>query len=352
MNAYTKETLMNAREKLTLHFDLSHCPQDVEFTLLAGDGKNYALIAYRDAPGMMARHREQNKALALIPPHKLHHITHFVEDAELYATGVSIRRVVFPSLDDHPLPEIAMAFIHVGLRHVKQYVRQNPAGAGKATHPMALAHYGVDPEAVDPNELDEIRLLATMIKPPGVTAQTLVCSHPEIGSVNPAVTLRVLETYANPHVSVNFSDLVQFIQNNGAGTDNQWYNKSWVQWSKNPNGDLDQGMEPVTPNPDIAFKGGGQANWPINPATNMPGLATYELTDEFDPPTKTGSRTDTVSAHATAAVHEILRKTKNDQQLNGQLWNTQQGKTQKVQPHGTAAPPRSTMAVSPAHTPA
>lgn len=328
---------MNEREKVTMHFDLSHCPQHVEFTLLAGDGKQYVLTAYKDAPDKMQAHQAQNKALALIPPDKLHHITHFVEDAELYATGVSIRRVVFPSLDDHPLPEIAMAFIHVGSRHVKQYIRQNPAGAGKATHPMALAHYGVSPEAVHPDEADAIRLHAADIKPPGVTAQTLVCSHPEIGSVNPAVTQHVLETYANSHVSVSFSDLVQFIQNNGAGTDNQWYNKSWVQWSKNPNGDLDQGMEPVAPDPDIVYKDRGKAAWPLNPDTGQPGIPTYELTDEFDPPAKTGSQTETVSAHATAAVHEILRKTKDDQQLNGHLWNTQQGKTQKVSPEATPA---------------
>lgn len=73
---------MRVKQKIMLHFDLTNCPQDVQLTLDAGDGKHFTLTAYSDAPEKLDQHRQQNKALRLISTDQLHCITQFVEDAE------------------------------------------------------------------------------------------------------------------------------------------------------------------------------------------------------------------------------------------------------------------------------
>ena len=154
-----------------------------------------------------------------------------------------------------------------------------------------------------------------------MTAQDLVRSHPEIGTVNGVVAKYVLDTYVSEGIA--FSELVQYLQQYPAGTDNQWYNKSWSMWA--PNGGP---TVPAAVNTDLTFKGGGAPKWPTPPGASKPGIPTYVLTDEYDPPVKSKQGPGVVGA-AGPVVKEVLQRTKDDDTLNGLLWSKQNGTTEK-----------------------
>jgi len=96
-------------EKVTLHFDLSHCPPDQEFSVGALGLKRRLA---RHTPETLSRFRETNKALALLSAENQSRVTHFVEDVELPAE-VGIHLVTYPNQDPDRIPELALAFIHI-----------------------------------------------------------------------------------------------------------------------------------------------------------------------------------------------------------------------------------------------
>jgi hypothetical protein len=310
---------MRKKERVTLHFDLSHCPKGVEFILQAGDGKHYALTSYQDAPGKLEAHRRQNKALSLIAPDRLHQITHFVEDAELHADAISLRSVVYPSVDDHPLPELALVFIHIPTEHRRRAIREMLAKGTDIPHHANLARYGVSSEAVNAEELEEVRLAADHIKPPCETAKTIVFHHPEIGTVNPVIAQIVFDRHVRD--TNDFLALVQYIENNGPETDNCWYQKTYSTWINPETGE----EEPIEANDELKGKDEKKIQWPKKDGKSV--IPLYDLTDEY-----TLGRSDKgVIGAATPAVHQVLRDTKNDEALNGLLWTKQTGTTQKTQ---------------------
>ncbi len=78
--------------------------------MLHGVAGGTRLARYADAPSKLEEHHAANPALAVIPDSRLANLTHYVEDVHLPTRGVYRHQVVFPSLDDHPLPELAMVF--------------------------------------------------------------------------------------------------------------------------------------------------------------------------------------------------------------------------------------------------
>ena len=319
---------MKKSETATLHFDLSHCPQGVAFTLQAGGGKRYRLTAYQNAPGKMDEHRKLNKALAVIPRSQLHRLTHFVEDLEMDADAVSVRRVVYPSIDEHPLPEIAVVFVNIPTKHRKRAIRRNATSLDNNFHPITLAHFGVAANAVNSEEMDEICVDADKIKSPLETAKSIVFHHPEIGSVNPIVARTVLDHHVK-HTQ-DFQDLVEYIENHTPDSQQPWYQKTWATWI-NPDTDKE---EPIPAKEDLKFRDGKKAKWPTNPDTGKPSLPLYDLTDEFNTP----KRETGVLGAAQKVVYQVLKETKNDETLNGQLWTKQHGTTQKIQTNVESIP--------------
>jgi hypothetical protein len=307
----------------TLHFDLSAHSSEHEYRLLCGVPGGVALRRYADEPSKLDEHRSTNAALALVQEDQLTQITHFVEEAPLLERGVAMHRVVFPSLDDHPLPEIAMAFIHVGGQDVEAALHRMPGYRDRGRHHLALASYGVDREATFEN-YHAVYLAATAVKPPHVTAQSIVMQHPEIGTVNGMVAQYVLDTYVSEGIS--FQDLVSYLQENGPNSGTCWYNKSWVQWSQNADGTGP--LVPTEANTELVYKNGEKiTTWHTPPGSDAPGLATYDLTDEYDPPAGNGAGLGVVGA-ATAVVSDVLRATKDDSSLRGLLWTSQTGTTE------------------------
>ncbi len=325
---------MTATAPSTLHFDLSGFSAEHEFALLCGVPGGIVLRRYADEPAKLDEHRSTNSALGLMAEDRLAAITHFVEEAPLLVKGVAMHRVVFPSLDDHPLPEIACAFMHVGHHDVETALHRMPGYQERRQHHLSLSSYGVEAEATLA-DYEAVHRAAAAVKPPHVTAQAIVLQHPEIGTVNGMVAQYVLDTYVSRGIA--FSDLVRYLQVNGPGTASQWYNKSWVRWAQN-----DDGTGPLVPaeaNTELAYKDGTKApDWPTPPGSDVPGLPTYDLTDEYEPPVGTGRGTGVIGA-AGGVVSEVLRATKDDAALNGLLWNVQLGTTERGAGSATASPP-------------
>ena len=94
----------------TVHFDLSHAPQDVVHTLFVA-GKKYVLT--RHTPETRAAHAAANPLLAAVPPTLQHHISHFAEGVEL-PNNVALMFVQHPSQDPNsPLPSLSLMALHI-----------------------------------------------------------------------------------------------------------------------------------------------------------------------------------------------------------------------------------------------
>lgn len=319
---------MRVNESTLLHFDLSHCPQGKKFTIIGGDGKNHEVKSYADHPQKFEEHRKLNKALAMIPKSHQHLITHFIEDVPMPKHQASLRRIVYESLDDHPLPEIAMAFIHIPKKAHKSSLHPKAKKTALHQHPL-FSYYGMNLAAVSRADHEELLSSASTIKPPYETARAIILQHPELGSVNPAVSKYIFDNYVNN--TQDFQELITYIEQNPPGSDSCWYKKGWIMWT-NPD---TQQWEPIPANMDLKYKDGGKTDWPVNPDTGTPGIPNYELTDD------TGTTSDSgVIGAATPAVQKVLLLTKQDDTLNGQLWTSQNGVTEKSH---TDVPPNQTL---------
>lgn len=321
-------------EARTFHFDLSSFSKEREFSLLGGDGRRVVLKRYADHPNKLDEHRARNAAIGLMAEAQVGKLTHFCESLPMSTSKVCFRRVVFPSLDDHPLPEIAMAFpyvprSHVIAAHARFYRDRAP------THPYELEAYGTPQEHYDRLLRNgragvplDLHFAAEDVQPPGKTAQTIVLNHPELGSVNPGVLTFVKTEYLNPLRNPDMSDFVQYIQNSQPGEGNPfvWYNKSWVMWAKNPDGTGE--MVPAEVDTTIKYKNGKTVtDWPKPPNADYQGMPAYNLTDEYDPPNGNPNNESVITA-AGPTVRRTLLATKNDDNMNGLLWNKQNGITQ------------------------
>jgi hypothetical protein len=345
-------------EARTLHFDFSSFSKERELSLLAADGRRVVLKRYADHPAKLDEHRARNAALGMIPEGEVRKLTHFCEDIPMSASKVCLRRVVFPSLDDHPLPEIAMVFPYIPRSHVIAAHSRFYRNGRRPTHPYELHAYGAPHEHYQRLLRNgragvplDVHFAAEDIQPPGKTAQTIVLNHPELGSVNPGVMPFVKNEYLNPLTNPDMSDFVQYIQRTQPGEGSYtWYNKSWVMWAKNADGTGD--MVPAEVNTDIVYKGGVKVtDWPTPPNCDYKGMGTYNLTDEYDPP-KGNPANESVITAAGPTVRGTLLGTKNDDNLNGLLWTKQNGVTQtapaapnvvnapapRARPQGAAAP--------------
>lgn len=311
---------MRKKERTDLYFDLSHCPAGAKFTLQAGGGVSHPLTAFKDAPEKMTGHMKKNVLLAMMPEDQRSRISHFVEDAQMDSEVVSVRRVVYPSMDNHPLPEIAMVFVHVPRTHQKRAILHHCCKNSERSLPMLMAYYNIGADNLSAMKSQDLHLLADQIKPPYETAKSMIFYHPEIGSVNPVVVKNVFDYHIK--YTQDFQDLVEYIQTHSSESGEPWYQKKWTTWL-NP----DTGKEEAMPaNTNAVFKDGKKMNWPINPDTGKSGIPIYDLTDEHS---YDGNGKGVLGA-AQPVIFQVLRDTKNDELFNGQLWTKQNGTTQNV----------------------
>jgi hypothetical protein len=297
-------------ETLTLHFDLSHCPPEEEFSLSAL-GKRYVLT--RHTPDTFGRFTQENRALALIPPEHQHKVTHFAEGVELPADAVGMHLVTYPSpRGDGGVPELALPFIHIPTDAKRSHFRRRRKSAAARPLPSSLANFGV--ESIPPEEEAAVCLDATLVQTPFQAAEAIIFNHPDLLTLRQDVAATVI--YDHIGLALTKDDtLPHYISANGPDKPTPWYT---VTVAKNP-----QTGEPITPitedengNP-IRDKDGNPITWHQQNGQNV--IQQYSLS-----PGVIGDGTPE-SAAAFSALAAVLRSTKDDLSLNGQSWSVQHG---------------------------
>src|ERR1044071_2906134 len=138
-----------ATEKVTLHFDLSHCPPDEEFSLCAL-GLKHTLT--RHTHETLCRHSASNKALALIPEEHRCRVTHFVEDVELPADAVGFHLVTYLHADANCIPNPALVFVHVPTAARRSHFRRKRKGSARQPYASSLTHLCIRLDSHTPEE--------------------------------------------------------------------------------------------------------------------------------------------------------------------------------------------------------
>jgi hypothetical protein len=297
----------------TLHFDLSHLPNDVEFTLRSS-GIHYSLR--RHTADTLAEHSLKNSALALIPPENQHRVTHFAEGVALSEEAVGWHWVSHPARDAQPhLPEIALVFVHVPAKSRRRAARLRDKKRSVRGVPPSLASLGVmNLPSGDTSAIEED---SWSLKTPIETTKAIISSHPDIASLNPDVAAIALE-----HVeqAATGSDLYNYIRSNHT----TFYSKTFVTG-------LDGKI--IEPAQNLTDKDNQPVTWPAGPNGSTPAIPQYQLSEAI-----TGTATS--AGYALPVVQQALRAIGNDPHLNGQKWSAPQGVTVNAQP----APSQSTSA--------
>ena len=302
-------------EKVTLHFDLSHCHPDREFSLGAL-GRKHTLT--RHTPETFSRHRQANKALALIPEAQRSRVTHFVEEVELPADAVGIHLVTYPNKDPNSIPELALAFIHIPIAAKRRHFRQKRKGSERKPHATSLTHFGISLDSHSPEEAAAIRLDATQVVTPFSIAETIIFNHPDLATTRVNVASTVLYNHIAQTLHQD-NTLTQYLSTHPPGSSDPYYA---IHTATNPQ--TGAPINPVTTDPEgnpIVDKDGkpiGDA-WPWK-QNGQNVIQQYKLS-----PGVIGSSDGTQQGAAYSALAAVLQSVKNDRSLNGQSWSVQHG---------------------------
>lgn len=312
-----KTGLMNGRktEKLTLHFDLNHCPEAKEFTLSVL-GKKYLLSRHDEET--LATHQQNNRALALLSePHK-QKVSHFAPDVEMPADAVGIHLVTCSSADPNSLlPDLALAFVHVPTHAKRRHFRRKR----KATsHPVPSFLKSCGVETISDEDHAAVALDATSIITPFQAAETIIFNHPELMSARADIAANVLYNHIAQTLNAD-STLPLYISANGPGTASPY---TYNTVATDPTGKVIVPIDKDDQGNPIVDKNGTPLQWPQQNGQNV------------SPQTKlsegvVGSADGSQPGAAASALYAVLRSTKNDPTLNGQSWSVQHGLTSRGQ---------------------
>ncbi len=298
-------------EKVTLHFDLSNCPQDQQFSLGAL-GSKYSLN--RHTPETLAQYQKTNKALALIPEERLGWVTHFVEDVELPADAVGIHLVTFPNDDPNSIPELALAFIHIPTAAKRRHFRQKRKAPAAESIPSSLTHFGINLDSQSPEAAAAVKLDATSIHSPFSSAETIIFNHPDLMSLKAEYAATVIHNHIGQALLAN-QQLPDYISANPAKSPTPYYA---ITVATNPQSQL-----PINPI-SVNDKNGNPIKWPQQNGQNV--IQQYTLS-----PAVVGSSDGTQQGIAFSVLAVVLQTTKDDPSLNGQSWSVQHGITSTQQ---------------------
>ena len=304
-------------EKVTLHFDLSHCPSDQEFSVGALGVKRRLA---RHTPETLNRFRESNKALALLSAGNQTRVTHFVEDLEL-PVEVGINLVTYPNRNPNSIPELALAFIHIPTAAKRSHFRQKHKEAARKPHVSSLSHFGIRLDGLAAAEAAAIQLDATELVTPISTAETIIFNHPDLLSIKADVASTVIYDHIS-QVLHQDGTLPQYLSAHAPGTDEPYYD---IHTAINPQ--TQQPIEPVTTDEQgkpIVDKDGNPINWPQQDGQNV--VQQYQLSEGV-----VGSTDGAQQGAAFSALTAVLQSTKDDVSLNGQSWSKQHGITSTQQ---------------------
>jgi hypothetical protein len=314
-------------EKVTLHFDLSHCPRDEKFSVGAL-GLKHTLA--RHTPETLSRFRETNKALALLSAENQSRVTHFVEDLELPAE-VGIHLVTYPNPDLNSIPQLALTFIHIPTAARRSHFRQKRKDGEREPHVSSLSHFGIRLDGLAAAEVAAIKFDATAMVTPFSTAETIIFNHPDLLTIKADVAATVIYNHIS-QVLHQDGTLPQYLSAHAPDTDDPYYT---IHTAMNPQ--TGQPINPITTDDDgnpIVDKDGKPITWPQQDGQNV--VQQYQLSDGV-----VGSTDGTQAGAAFSALTAVLRSTKDDVSLNGQSWSKQHGITStqqsNVQPQAPGA---------------
>jgi len=299
-------------ENLHLHFALN---EEREYFIQA-NGKTEKLLSYAKNPGKLAEHQRLNAALAAVPQSHLHLITYYAENLQLPRDEVSRISVVSTAKDPNAiLPDLVATFMHASPetheRVLLKHAHQN------TPMPLVLSRLGIKPNLLQSLSAVDRRAIkrgaAMLIDPPLVNAQSIVFSHPEIGSLDDNIMASIFDKYLQDHN--DFTQLINYISSNPDTTTNSWYKKSYAI-KVDPVTLAESPMEPT----EQVFSDGKQMEWPVDPLTKKKVIPQYELSDE-----QSGSADGGVITASTGAIYSVLKKIKNDEAFKGSLWSRPQG---------------------------
>jgi len=314
-------------EKVTLHFDLSHCPPDKEYSLGAL-GVKRSLTQH--TPETLRRHSESNKALALLSAQQQSQVTHFVEDVELPADAVGIQLVTCPNADPNSIPELALAFVHIPTSVKRSHLRQKRKLSERQPHASALTHFDVSLAAHSAEEAAAVKLDATFMVTPFSTAETLIFNHPDLLTIKANVAANVIMDHIAAALRQD-NTLPQYLSIHPVGSPDPFYQ---IVVAKNPQ--TGENITPVTKGPDgnpIVGSDNKPLQWPQQDGQNV--IQNYQLSEGVI------GTPDGAPGAAYSVLMAVLRGTKNDRALNGQAWSIQSGITStqqsNVQPKSPSA---------------
>jgi hypothetical protein len=295
-------------ETHTLHFDLTHCLPDEQFTLRAL-GRHYPLT--RHTADTLRGHMTTNKALALMAAARLRSITHFVNAVELPTDAVGLHWVSYPAKDPHRrLPEIAAVFRHVPSQAVYRAIRKRRRSRQGAL-PPGLSRFGIT--AIPDADFEDAVFGNQLLKSPEDAAAAIIFSHPDVASLNAYVAESVLHEHIAAALE-RHGDLVSYIKQNPTS----WYTEVTV---KNP-----ANAQPLS---GLTDKNGNPVKWQTQDGVNV--SPQYDLSTAI---TGSGSR----AGYAAPVIQRVLQSINNDPGLNGQKWSTQLGVTARKQTQVPPAP--------------
>ena len=299
-------------ESLHLHFALN---EEKEYFIQA-NGHTEKLQSYVNNPGKLQEHRLLNAALGIIPESHLHLITYYVENLQLPADEVCRISVVSTAKDPNAiLPDLVATFMHASPETHEQVLLKD--AHQNTPMPLVLSRLGVKPDLLQSLSSANRRSVkigaSLLIDPPLANAQSIVFSHPEIGSLDNNIMVSIFDKYLQDHN--DFTQLVNYISNNPDTTTNSWYKKSYAL-KVDPVTLAESPMEPTTQ----TFSDGKQMEWPTDEATQKKVIPQYELSDE-----QSGSANGGVISASAGTIQSVLKKIKNDEAFKGSLWSRPQG---------------------------
>ena len=324
-------------EILTLHFNLSENDPTKTYRI-HGHGSKQVLQSYADNPEKLEEHKQVNSALALLLKEHENKITHFVEDMKLPKDSITRLSVVTDSAnEDDILPDLISVHNHIPQHALKKtYINK---GHTNSPTPLIVNHLALDTSKITPQNFADVHSnSALIIKPPYAVAQSVVTSHPEIGSINVGVASHIFTTYLQDRSS--FTNLINYISSSPQGGDNPWSVKTYAIKADPNTGEISP-AEPTL----RKFKDGKIVNWPTiidpkDPDSRIPVIPQYELTDE-----STGAENGGIMAAATPVIYSVLKQTKNDKKLSGSIWTRSHGKISETK--SNVSPSSAKKSVSP-----
>ena len=267
-------------ETTSLHFDLGHLAAEQAFTLHVGS-RSYTLAPHTQET--LAQARRTNVALAVLPDNR---VTHFTGPVRLPGAGLVLLRVTAPRLrSEDALDRLLLTSIRVPRRARIAALRQRAIGK-PASHRKLVALGGLAMPPADDVIID-LEDIVTAFS----AAESLVFHHPELLSLQdgPAAAVQTLIQDSAGLYALAQSMLTQSQAHEADPSQTNW----------------------------VSSQAG--TDWQTGQASKAIYIWSQQTIDYLAEP-----------------LHDALRRSKNDPDLQGQCWTTLPGITQVLSPAGRA----------------